>query len=260
MAVMKVSWCALPYTTSGARGKCPSRLRMGRVSKAQLVLTLCLLAGIFGLVCGCGTPRHGTAVSGGAALSPDRAAERKTPESLSSLNKLFLQSYRARQLVVKSNTSPVIFANFDSLILFWNGTIETNRVIPGIYHSLKTVDHVPFGIYLRLVGFAGETDSTVPEDMVARLKEYKNGIGGAEASLEQAGFSLGQLSRQREILSKSKSYLNEVISNGKATRMGLLDFARGVGPLLLANANDAAATQIDLTHGAVMQWKKRIPR
>ena len=218
-----------------------------------MVLTLCVLAGIFGLVCGCGTPRQSSAVPAGAA-------ERKTPESFASLNKLFLQSYRDRQLVVKTNTSPVIFANFDSPILFWNGTIETNRVIPGIYHSLKAVDHVPFGIYLRVVGFAGETDSTMPEDVVARLKEYKNAIGEAEASLEQAGFSLAQLSRQREILSKSKSYLNEVISNRKATRMGLLDFARGVGPLLLANANDAAAAQIDLTHGAVMQWKKRIPR
>src|SRR5712672_1832081 len=168
MAIMKFSWCWLPCTTSGARGRCLSRHlsphRMGRGSKTQLALTLCVLAGIFGLVCGCGTPRKNIPVPAGEVLISNRTVDRRTPESLASLNKLFLQSYRARQLVVKSNTSPVIFANFDSLILFWNGTIEMNRVIPGIYHSLKAVDYVPFGIYLRVVGFAGETDSTMPED------------------------------------------------------------------------------------------------
>src|SRR4051812_46080774 len=96
---------------------------------------------IIAAVCGCSTPRQSSPVPAGAHLPPSHAADQKTPESLASLNKLFLQSYRTRQLVVKSNTSPVIFANFDSLILFWNGTTETNRVIPGIYHSLTAVDH-----------------------------------------------------------------------------------------------------------------------
>jgi len=218
-----------------------------------------LLSAILALVCGCGTPRQTIPVSADTASSSTHTIDRKTPESLASLNKLFLQSYRARQLVVKSNTSPVIFANFDSLILFWNGTIETNRVIPGIYHSLKAVAHVPFGVYLRLVGCAGERDPIVPDELLAELKQYKDGIGEAEASLEQAGFFPCQLSRQREILSKSKTCLKDVISTHKVTRKDLLDFAHGVGPLLLANANDAAVAQLDMTHRAVMQWKKRIP-
>ena len=137
--------------------------------------------------------------------------------------------------------------------------METNRVIPGIYHSLKAVDHVAFGVYLRVVGFAGEADSSVPEDSLEELKKYKDGVGKAEAALERAGFLPGQLSRQREILSKSKSYLDEVINVGSARRKGLIEFARSVRPLLLANANDAAVAQLEMTHSAVMRWKKRIP-
>lgn len=221
----------------------------------QWRVPLCIASAIAALICGCQT----APTPHGASSPPSSVVDQKTPEALSSLNKLFLDSYRARQLVVKSNASPVIFANFDSVILFWNGTTETNRVIPAIYHSLKAVAHVPFGIFLRLEGCARETHYAEPEDAMARLKIYQSGIAEAEAALEQAGFSPAQLSRQREIMGKSKRYLAGVINTGRAPREELLDFTHGVGPLLLANANDAAVAQLKMTHAAVMQWKRRIP-
>src|SRR6266436_46863 len=85
------------------------------------------------------------------------------PESLVALNKLFLDGYKERQAFVKTNTSPLIVANLGSLILYCNGVVETNRCIPDIYHALKSVAHVPFGIFLRIGGYAKDPASLLPE-------------------------------------------------------------------------------------------------
>jgi len=219
-------------------------------------------------VCGCRSNRQeavtslttgGAPSTTGSVQTTVSGAHYSLPESLVSLNKLFLEGYRQRLGVVKSNTSPIIVANFNVVILYWNGTAETNRAIPDIYHALKTVAHVPFGIFLRVDPYADKDGGTVPDEILADLKKYKESIGDAEASLSGAGYSPAQLARQQLILGASKDYINGVIDSGKATRKELSAFARKVGPLMLADANEAAAAQIDMTHEVVMRWKKKVP-
>ena len=181
------------------------------------------------------------------------------PQSLLSLNKLFLDAYRERQAFVKTNTSPLIVANFNSLILDWNGVAETNLCIPDIYHALKAVAHVPFGIFLRLDGQAKDQASPIPEPVLADLRTYVAGITQAEASLPGAGFSPSQLRRQEVILGECKAYLMNVIDSGSVSRGQLLAFTHKVGPWMLQNAADAARAQLDMTHAIVTQWKQRIP-
>ena len=181
------------------------------------------------------------------------------PDPLVSLNKLFLEGYRERQAAVRTNTSPMIVADFSTLALYWHGAAETNRCIPDFYHALKAVAHVPFGIFLRVQPFAIEGDGRVPEPVVQALKDYQAQIGVAEASLAAAGFSDAQMVRQKQILRASMAYLSGVIMTGKAPRDQLVSFAREVGPLMLENANEAAAAELDMTHTAVMKWKARVP-
>src|SRR5437899_1212867 len=111
------------------------------------------------------------------------------PESLVSLNELFLDGYKTRQAFVKTNTSPLIVADISSLILYWRGLTETNPCIPDIYHALKAVAHVPFGIFLRVDGYADETGSVVADSILGELRAYPARIMEAEAPLEEAGFS-----------------------------------------------------------------------
>jgi hypothetical protein len=181
------------------------------------------------------------------------------PEPLVSLNKLFLAGYTNRQASIKTNTSPLIVANFSTLIFRHNGFVETNRSIPDIYHSLKAVAHVPFGIFLRVDPIASEAGSDLPKNLAADLGEYQKRIQEAEASITQAGFSEEQLMRQQTIFRICNAYLDELLSSGKASRERLRAFTRDAGPLMLANADDAARAQLDMTHAAVMQWKKRTP-
>src|SRR5262245_1151465 len=181
------------------------------------------------------------------------------PESLISLNKMFLDAYKERQGIVKSNTSPLIVASFSSLVLYWRGVAQTNSSIPDIYHALKAIAHVPFGIFLRVDAYATYSEPTLPDSLLQELNAYTRGIDAAEVSLPEAGFSQGQLKRQKEILKASKVYVTKVISTMKAPRKDLISFTQAVGPLMLENAADAAAAELELTHAAVMQWKKQIP-
>jgi hypothetical protein len=229
---------------------------------------LVLLAG-FSILCGCQSPHEPcidtTALASGkssaAAVVGSTApgAGYSIPQSLVSLNKLFLEGYKERQAFVKTNARPLIVADFSSLILYTDGAIETNRCIPDIYHALKAVAHVPFGIFLRVYGYAGQPEGLLPNPVLGELRAYLAGIEAAEASLPEAGFSSVQVARQKAILTLCKAYVTSVLATGTASRKELFSFTRKAGPSLLKNADDAAAAQLAMTHAVVMQWKKRIP-
>jgi len=240
--------------------------------RAQLVpmktfLRFSIFFAIIGSLCGCHSLRQQSAqpTAGGASVSSHNlvqttasAGDYTIPESLVALNKLFLEGYQERQAFVKTNTRPLIVANPSSLILYWNGVTETNRCIPDIYHALKAVAHVPFGIFLRIDGYAKDPPSLLPEPVLSELRVYPARIAEAEASLPEAGYSPAQLARQRAILSACTAYLANVLKTGTASRNALLAFTHKVGPWMLKNADEAAAAQLDMTHAAVMQWKKQI--
>ncbi len=220
------------------------------------------------ILCGCQSARQqnpaDTAPDAGlSSTNPVKAAASggsyAIPESLVALNALFLDAYKQRQAFVKTNTSPMIVADFGLLILYWNGATETNASIPEIYHAFKAVAHVPFGIFLRLDGYASESPTVLPEPVIEKLSACRARIADAEATLQAANFSSTQLARQRAILEQCQTYLTNVIATRVAARKDLLAFTRKVGPWLLKNADDAAAAQLNTTHAAIMGWKRRLP-
>jgi len=221
---------------------------------------------LFGLVvitlaCGCRTkPPEAPAAASVADASPTASgASYELPAALASLNGLFLEGYANRQAMVKSNTNPIIVGSFSSLILYWDGRAETNQVIPDIYHALKVVAHVPFGIFLRLAPCADMPDAKVPATVLEELKLYPDRVAEAEVSLSKSDCTPAQLERQKVILSESAAFLRHVMETGQIPRKELLSFAHKMGPLMLANADDAAVAQLDVTHKVVMQWKRKIP-
>src|SRR6266404_3750497 len=172
-------------------------------------LRLAISLAVIGILCGCQSARQQSSPPPTARASlPSTNSVNTTasggtytiPESLVALNKLFLEGYKERQAFVKTNTSPLIVANLSSVILYCNGVVETNRCIPDIYHALKSVAHVPFGIFLRIDGYAKDPASLLPGPVLAALRVYPARIAEAEASLIEAGFSPAQLTRQQAIL------------------------------------------------------------
>jgi hypothetical protein len=242
----------------------PEQTIADKTMNAALRLTLALLLAT--AVCGCRSNPPSSVLAPSASQTSTTNVSTTVsqgtdalPDALVSLNKLFLDAYKERQASVKTNITPVIVANFSTVVLYWHGKTETNRCIPEIYHALKAVAHVPFGIFLRVEPCAKENNSQVPDSVLRTLKGYKALIDAATISLSNAGFSESQLDRQTRIFSVSMAYVTNVIATAAAPPGQLISFTRAVGPLLLENANDAATVELDMTHAAVMNWKKRIP-
>jgi len=234
------------------------------MKSASQILSLTFIVVV--LTFGCHSPQSKNAapapVSSGSTGSVHTAASGGSytiTDPLVALNKLFLDGYKDRQAAIRTNTSPLIVANFSTLELYWHGVAETNRSIPDIYHAQKVVAHVPFGIFLRIEPSANESNAQVSDSVLQGLRVYQTQIEAATPSLEIAGFSETQLARQKRILDASMQYLSNVITTAHAPRSQLMAFAHSVGPFILENANDAAAAQLEMTHAAVMEWKKRIP-
>jgi hypothetical protein len=229
-------------------------------SDMRFSIPLVLALIVLGLGPGCRAPQTEKPASTlGKGRTTGAGSSYSDPNTLTALNKLFLEAYRERQLIVRTNVRPLLVGNFSTLELYWDGHAETNRCIPDIYHSLKAVAHVPFGVYLRTKTYAGENNATAPDSLRQALKTYLSQIETTASSLPSMGFSEAQLVRQKRILAMSQAYASNVVATAKTPASDLMTFARDVGPLLLENANEAAAAQLDMTHAAVMAWKKRVP-
>lgn len=225
------------------------------LSMNQFRLLLSLLAPIF--LAACHTPEQAKAPSAGRGATV--LANTPTPDELDKLNQLFLGSYKARREVVKRAIEPLIVADFDTLLLTWNGVTTTNEVIPEIYHSLKSVAHVPIGIFFVLQPVARPGGGEISPALATTLQTYRDQISSSASALDRAGFTPMQRVRQKEILHRCMALCEQTKRAGRIDTAELNQFSRALGSALMANAAEAAIAQLNATHAAVMQWKRRVP-
>lgn len=192
---------------------------------------------------------------------PARPAPANTPMpgELDKVNQLFLGSYKTRREAVKRAVEPLIVADFDTLTLTWKGVTVTNEVLPDLYHSLKSVAHVPFGLFLELQGVAKPGGGAISPALAARLQTYRQQIAATVPALGRAGFTPEQLARQEGILRRCTDLCDRLQRAGQIDSAELNQFARALGPALLANTADAARVQLDATHAVVMRWRQLVP-
>jgi hypothetical protein len=234
--------------------------------KRILLLVQCLLISLAFSACETKRPVPNLAVEPSASSSDASVREKPsvpaTPNisaEFISLNQMFLDGYKERRAAVKASTSPIIVADFRTLKLRWSESEETAPALPDIYHSLKAIAHLPFGIFLRVDPYAKDQSVSLPPEILSELKMYQERIAAAEQALPQGGFTAEQSKRQQEILRASKDFISDVLRDSSVSRAKLLAFTHAIGPKMLANADDAARAQIDLMHAHVMKWKKAIP-
>jgi len=79
-----------------------------------------------------------------ASLSPAQTAD---ADPLLDVNKVFRAAYAAARKDVLARTGPVIIVSGDELVLLRDGRRAEAKVVPAIYHTLKTVSHIPLAIY-----------------------------------------------------------------------------------------------------------------
>ncbi|MCZ6654705.1 MAG: hypothetical protein O7D91_16975 [Planctomycetota bacterium] len=177
-------------------------------------------------------------------------------EEFDSLNDLFVAAYHNARESEKTSKSVIIEVFGSRMRLFRDGELVEQAVVtPTEWRILRVVAHVPLGIYLRL---SPHLDEPLPDSTVALVEGYLKRIRHVAKRLETAGLTHTQLRRQRNILKCSERILEAVRQEHKVSTRSLDEFAVLVGPLVLANAKDAAKSQIDAMHASLTKWSNSL--
>jgi hypothetical protein len=174
---------------------------------------------------------------------------------LGQLDSLFLEGYLNRRVEIKNEPWPVIVVSGSDLIFHKSGEKKTVRVIPDVYHALKAVTHLPFATYLR-VSPSVRAGTPLSDELVNELAGFQPKIKDAQGALKDFDLTTVQIKRQNEILTTTDLFVATAIKSRKITPVQLDAYAKRLGPLMLANANDAGCAQIQATHSQVMKWKQ----
>lgn len=194
----------------------------------------------------------------GATLSARQAG---TPQYapreglLSALNQYFHKDYEGlvglTMLSLERAGTPVIIAAGDELILRHRGLREVVRFIPPVYHQLKAIGHMVFGIHLSLELRAPQGLS---ETELVQLMQQEYLIRAALHNLNDEGIPDDVREAQIELLSRASTLLSEVRSSRTVERGTLREFARTTGVLMRNSIQRTQRAALDGLHAVVTAW------
>ena len=174
------------------------------------------------------------------------------PPALTALNNAFRAAYADAKIRVLASSGPTLIVNGDTFALLRGGRrVEANVGVP-IYDPVKTIAHIPLAIYVTLT----PGDGTLEEDRLKALARLRELIPPAAASLDSLKLSAATLARQKQIVAASLAFLDDMANSRKFTRSRLLEFTRGMVPLVMENVTEATRAQLDATHAQVSAWRR----
>ncbi len=174
---------------------------------------------------------------------------------LGALNNEFRVQYQQALAATLAQAGPVILEEGDDLVLIHRGERASVLVKPLEYHELKAVAHIPLALFVML-SFPPEV--SLPAGRRENLRRYRELMEKARATLPGRHFTPEQLSRQQKIFSASFELLDDVLAQGEVKPQKVANFARQIGPLLLANAADAAAVEMRELYAAAASWREHL--
>jgi putative intracellular protease/amidase len=174
---------------------------------------------------------------------------------LSALNHYFHKDYEAlvelTVLSLEHADTPVIIAAGDELILRHRGLREVVRIIPPLYHQLKAIGHMVFGIHLSLELRA---PNGLNETELFQILQQQYLLKAVLHNLADEGIPDEVSEIQGVLLSQALALLTEVLRNRAVDRATLREFARTAGALMLDNNRRAQHAALDGLHAAVTAW------
>jgi hypothetical protein len=194
-----------------------------------------------------------------AKVSPqaaDHAATVQEPaDPLVNLNNMSRMLYAQAKATALANKDPVLIVVGDDLVLRKGDKRTSARVIPEIFHTLKSIAHVPMALDVAL---AAHGEKPFDEQTLHELRDYRSLFPAAVGKVANAGLDGEQRERQKAILTASSAFLDSVIHNGRCTSAERIAFTRKMNPLVMANAAAAARAALDVLHHQVCQWKNEM--
>lgn len=181
-------------------------------------------------------------------------AQNPTPSLFNDLNAAARESYAAARSLALKSDQPVFLVT-DTVTLIRGEDLGSLPYSPPLYHYLKSISHLPLGVYSASVGLL---ENPTDKRWMERLKILHRQIDIADADLVKASFSESQRARQLKILSLSRAYLEEILRRQNTDSVSVTRYSRTLAPLLLANAADAANVQIEALDQAVRELSQKL--
>lgn len=178
---------------------------------------------------------------------------------ISELNNSFHHSYNL--LIHKKLESlgqaetPVFILEHDNVILYWKGEKESLPIIPDLYHKVKSIGHVSFGLYITLVNNGA---GKLSDELSVDLAHQKELIDKAIKILDKEDIPAQYMDVQRKTLGNAHTIITEVLENGEVSENWAESFANENGTLYMESAKLCAALELDVLNDAVLNWKSQM--
>jgi hypothetical protein len=176
-------------------------------------------------------------------------------DPLASLNDASRAAYRRAREEALARCGPVVLLEGDDLVLVYGLYRSKAHFAPDLYHTLKTISHIPLALHALL---AGRDEGALDDKRLYDLKQYRESVVGAGKVIGERGLSDEQLRRQKTIIDDSLKFLSAVIEGRHVDRKELDGYRQRMRPLLEANVAEAARSQIDALHRQMKAWKARL--
>jgi hypothetical protein len=177
----------------------------------------------------------------------------QTADPLLNLNNASRMFYTLAKQQTLARNGPVLIVVGDDLVLRKGEKRTQARVIPEIYHTLKTFDHIPLALDVALTAHAGETPFGA--DFLDELRDYRGLFAAAGERIDGAGLDAEQRARQKTIIAECARFVDSVLDRRQCSAAERMAFTRKMTPLLMANASAAARAALDSLHHQVCEWK-----
>ncbi|MGL4463431.1 MAG: hypothetical protein ACRC1K_14875 [Planctomycetia bacterium] len=197
--------------------------------------------------------------AGFALEAPPPAAPLPPTDPLVAMNLEFRAAYANARSRALAATSPVLLAESDRLLLLRDGKREEASTRSDLYDSLKAIAHIPLAVDVVLGSVVPFEEMELTPERERELTSFRQRVNEIGPVLDRQGFTPEQKKRQEEIRDRSLAFIDRTLAARTIRREDLIAFARGMAPLALANADEAAAAKLDIIHAAVAAWKSELP-
>ncbi|MDC3960999.1 hypothetical protein [Polyangium jinanense] len=151
-------------------------------------------------------------------------------------------------------SGPVLVQYGDTLVLLHRGERLERPATNERYHELKTLAHVPFALYLLLSG----ADGPIDEAQLGKLISYEALLRAALSTIDARFSDAAERERQRRILTRSLSLIDQATGEKRLTPSTLDAFVRSQRADVLENIKEAAHQNVMTLHAQVTAWAARL--
>ena len=185
-------------------------------------------------------------------LLPLTLVAQDAPDPLASLNGIFRTWYAAEKSRRLEHPGPVVMVKGDALVFLRNGERKEVPLIPSGYHRLKAVSHIPLALAVKLGPLTGKSLGAAD---LAALRGYLATLHAAMSAVGKGSLLPAALARSQRIAAASWLLLESTVDKGVVSEKALRTYLRFMSPLVLAEARDAAAMQLDALDGNMRAWR-----